>query len=405
MKNLMFPHGVCIIATTCLFLISCQKEDRSALSPSLPNNQAKRSGVSADDPKALANVPMIASAQFVTNHNNAFKDTSINSNAISTTGRGKRDQVVPVVNIISPVAGSSVSGSVTIQTTATDNIGVTAVTLFLNGLQIANLATAPYHFVWNASYVANGVYSLTATAFDAAGNRSSKTISVTVNTVVLPPVELPLSFQLLMPPVRNQGAEGSCVAFAVAYTRSCEQYYTTGASNYGDLSNIFSPEYIFNQVKFSSNCDASALLNSLDLIKNKGVARWQTMPYSDVNGCTLQPSSSQDAEAANFKISSYASIADSDIVAIKTMITNRHPVIFSCTIDQSFYNATPGFIWSSSGGNAGSHTLVLCGYDDSKHAYKAINSWGATWGDAGYIWIDYDFFPTVASYYTFAVSL
>jgi C1A family cysteine protease len=43
----------------------------------------------------------------------------------------------------------------------------------------------------------------------------------------------------------------------------------------------------------------------------------------------------------------------------------------------------------------GLHAISLCGYDDSKHAYYAINSWGTSWGSAGYIWIDYDFLATI----------
>lgn len=275
----------------------------------------------------------------------------------------------------------------------------------VDGVVIGSSSNSPYTISWNSTSLANGIHTLTAKAIDAAGNSGSYSIQVTLNTVVLPPAPLPSSYLLIMPPVRNQGVEGSCVAFAVAYTRGCEQYHSTGASSYSDAINIFSPEYIFNQVRLSADCSGSALVNSLDLLKTKGVARWQTMPYSDVNGCSLLPSSSQDTEAADFKISSYSAIADNDITAIKTMIAGKHPVIFSCTIDQNFYNATPGYIWNASSGNSGSHTLVLCGYDDSKHAYKAINSWGTGWGDAGYIWIDYDFFPTVASYYTFVMSL
>jgi C1A family cysteine protease len=119
----------------------------------------------------------------------------------------------------------------------------------------------------------------------------------------------------------------------------------------------------------------------------------------------LLPNATQTAEAANYKITSYSKIIDSDQVAIKTMIAANHAVIASFTIDGSFYSAYPGFIWKTLTGNSGSHTMALCGYDDAKHAYKAINSWGTTWGDAGYIWIDYDFFPVAASYYTYVMKL
>ena len=224
-----------------------------------------------------------------------------------------------------------------------------------------------------------------------------------VDTTVITPSPLPSKYSLAMPSVRYQGTEGSCVAFAVTYARDCEQYYKTGAVTYNDASNVFSPEYVFNQVGLP-DCSGSAVTTSLDLLKNKGVCTWQSMPYS-ANGCSLLPTATQTAEAANYKITSYARLIDSDRVAIKTMIAANHPVIASFTIDNGFYSAYPGFIWKTLTGNSGSHTMAICGYDDAKHAYKAINSWGTTWGDAGYIWIDYDFFPVAASYYTYVMTL
>ena len=228
------------------------------------------------------------------------------------------------------------------------------------------------------------------------------------DTTVIPPpvVAIPSSYALTMPPVRSQGMEGSCVAFAVAYAaRSCEQFYKTNATTYNDAVNTFSPEYVFDLVRSSADCSGSAVVNSLDLLKNNGVCTWQSMPYSAANGCSVVPTPSQTAEAANYKITSYSKIVYTDQTAIKTMIAGKHPVIASFNIDQGFYNAYPGFIWKSFTTGTGSHTMALCGYDDSKHAYKAINSWGTSWGDAGYIWIDYDFFTTVASYYTFVMNL
>jgi C1A family cysteine protease len=225
------------------------------------------------------------------------------------------------------------------------------------------------------------------------------------DTTVITTTPLPASYALNMPPVRSQGTEGSCVAFAVAYyARACEQYYKTGATSYSDASNAFSPEYVFNQVKIDASCSGSAVVTSLELLKSQGVCTWQSMPYSPY-GCATLPTTAQKTEAANFKIASYSKIINADQTAIKTMISSKHPVIASFTIDPSFYSATSGFIWKSLTGNSGSHTMALCGYDDAKHAYKAVNSWGTTWGDAGYIWIDYDFFTVTSSYYTYVVTL
>jgi C1A family cysteine protease len=225
------------------------------------------------------------------------------------------------------------------------------------------------------------------------------------DTTVITPATLPSSYSLVMPSVRYQGTEGSCVAFAVAYARSAEQYYKTGATSYNDGVNVFSPEYIFNQVKTTTSCMGSAVMPSMELLKSQGVCTWQSMPYSATNGCSLMPTDAQRAEAANYKIASYSMIVDEDITAIKTMIASNHPVIASFTIDHGFYSAYPGFIWDTLTGNSGGHTMAICGYDDAKHAYKAINSWATNWGDAGYIWIDYDFFPVAAAYYTYVMTL
>jgi C1A family cysteine protease len=203
-----------------------------------------------------------------------------------------------------------------------------------------------------------------------------------------------------MPPVGYQGSEGSCVTFAVVYeTRSAEQYYSTGATSYSQSTNIFSPEYVYDQTKASTSCSSgSSMLNTLNFLFANGVCTWTSLPYSSSDGCTLIPTSSQIAEAANYKIKSYKQVLGTDQTAIKTLLSQGHPLPFAFTVDANFYTAGPGYIWNSYSSTIyGPHAITLCGYDDSKHAYRAVNHWGATWGDAGYIWIDYSFFTSVAS--------
>jgi hypothetical protein len=224
--------------------------------------------------------------------------------------------------------------------------------------------------------------------------------------IVLPPATVPASFQLATPAPGNQGNEGSCVAFAIAYAaRSIEQYYTTNANSYSSDVNVFSPEYVYNQTKFGECGSGTAITVVLDLIQNQGVSVWQLMPYSDVNGCSLMPNTNQTTNASGYKISSYAKIANTDAAAIKAMIAAKHPVIVTIIADDSFVNAKAGFIWKTySGSGALPHTLTICGYDDAKHAYKVMNSWGNGWGDAGFSWIDYDLLPQKSSFYTYVIQ-
>lgn len=338
------------------------------------------------------------------------KDAAGNTSSISiqvtASNTSAGDIISPSISITAPATGSSVSGTVDIAANASDNVGVNSVIYSVDGTQIGSDNSAPYSFSWNSSTVANGIHTITAKATDAAGNVGSSSIQVTVNTTVLPPTSIPASFQLLTPPVGNQGNEWSCVAFSIAYAaRSIEQFYKTNASSYSVDVNIFSPEYVYNQTKFSDCGSGTAITLVLDVLKNQGVSTWQVMPYSDANGCSLQPSASQVSNASTYKISSYVTIPNTDQVAIKTMVASKHPVITTVVMDNSFVNAGPGFTWTTySGSGSLPHTMIICGYDDVKHAYKVMNSWGTTWGDAGFSWIDYDFFTQKSSYYTYAIQ-
>jgi hypothetical protein len=39
----------------------------------------------------------------------------------------------------------------------------------------------------------------------------------------------------------------------------------------------------------------------------------------------------------------------------------------------------------------GLHAITIIGYDDSKRAFRMVNSWGPNWGDNGFIWLSEDF--------------
>jgi C1A family cysteine protease len=261
------------------------------------------------------------------------------------------------------------------------------------------LETAQQHLM-DIHAVAAGIHTITATAVDAAGNVATQSIQVTVNTTVLPPSPLPSKVSLAMPPVGHQGSEGSCVAWAIAYyARSAEAYYRSNATSYNLSTNIFSPEFLYNQTRSGLDCSSgSSVLTALDFLVGNGVCTWQSMPYTSGN-CSLLPSSQQSMEAASYKINSYSIVLINDITAIKTLLSQNHPLLLGISTDQQFDNAGPGFVWSSYGSAISSlHEVTICGYDDARQAFKIVNSWGTGWGDAGYSWISYDFLPRLNNY-------
>ena len=98
------------------------------------------------------------------------------------------DTELPVVNVTAPSAGN-VSGTINLTANASDNAGVVGVQFQLDGNDLGTEdVSSPYSVSWNSKSVANGTYTLTARARDAAGNTgTSADVIITVNNDMTPP--------------------------------------------------------------------------------------------------------------------------------------------------------------------------------------------------------------------------
>jgi hypothetical protein len=70
---------------------------------------------------------------------------------------------------------------VTVQVNATDDNAVTRVELYADGQLLTVDQTAPYEYVWDSTQHGDGDITLTARAFDQAGNEGADGIVVTVS--------------------------------------------------------------------------------------------------------------------------------------------------------------------------------------------------------------------------------
>jgi hypothetical protein len=106
------------------------------------------------------------------------------------TGGTAADVSPPSVSITSPVAGSTVGGTVPVDVSATDNVGVQRVELRANGVRVGTDYTRPYTFVWDGTGQPSGTaVTLTAYGYDAAGNIGEDSITVTLSIAdTTPPV-------------------------------------------------------------------------------------------------------------------------------------------------------------------------------------------------------------------------
>lgn len=108
----------------------------------------------------------------------------------ATTVRVRFDKIVtipvsesPTAAITSPTANDTVSGTVNIVASATDNKGIASVQIKVDGSNVGSAKTsAPYSASWDSASVSNGAHIITAVAVDTDGNTmSSAGVSVTVS--------------------------------------------------------------------------------------------------------------------------------------------------------------------------------------------------------------------------------
>ena len=102
-----------------------------------------------------------------------------------TVNNTVQDTTAPVAQVSSPAAGATVSGTVSVEPQATDDVGVTRLELLLDSTVVATFTSGTGTWSWDTTKAANGTHTLQARAYDAAGNRGdSSLMNVTVSNTV-----------------------------------------------------------------------------------------------------------------------------------------------------------------------------------------------------------------------------
>jgi cathepsin K len=213
-----------------------------------------------------------------------------------------------------------------------------------------------------------------------------------------------------MPPVRSQGSQGSCVAWALGYYLKSYQEKVQHGYEYETFEDVMSPSFIYNQVKVAEDCSSgSNILTSLLLLQETGVSSWKDFPYSEIE-CDRIPDDELIEKAKSNKIGEFDEIPlnlehqnpnHTLINVMKTLLQEENPIIMSLDIkninfkiteenlnQERFHIATNYNFTKESCG----HAVLIIGYDDEIEAFKFVNSWGSDWKNDGYAWIHYSFF-------------
>ncbi len=89
---------------------------------------------------------------------------------VFAVGSGSGDATAPTAAITAPMPGSRVSGTTLVSAAASDNVGVSKVEFYVDGMLKGTDTTAPYSYTWDTTAALNASHVLVAKAHDAAGN-------------------------------------------------------------------------------------------------------------------------------------------------------------------------------------------------------------------------------------------
>ncbi len=243
-------------------------------------------------------------------------------------------------------------------------------------------------------------------------------LDINDNTGTLPAsVDLSNKF----PPIGDQGEYGTCVAWAVGYNlktalNGIDNKWT--ATQLAQNSNQTSPKDVFWAIPAAQkggNCGGTQFESAMDLLITRGAASLDKAPYTGLGDCSQPPPSDWTQEATGNKLVNYRKIADQSnsssmtVSNFKAYLAEGRPIAIGVKLGDRFMRWNSDAVidydtYQNPGMQHAYHALVLAGYDDSRGAFKVINTWGNSWGNSGTIWIDYDFFVSSFCYAAFVAQ-
>ena len=226
------------------------------------------------------------------------------------------------------------------------------------------------------------------------------------------------------PPIGDQGLLGSCVAWATTYYQASHEIgLLNGYNNKIGSETVLSPKWTYNMVNAGEDA-GSYLSDAYYLLSQNGAATMPMFPY-DSDYLEWDSNSQHWLGAISNRMGQAKAIGGvnanpQNLTQIKQALANGHVLTFCTYIndwrytliktDPSGLNQHVGeYAATWVAGTEGGHCMTIVGYNDDlwidvngngqvdpgeRGAFLVANSWGAEWGNNGFIWIAYDAFLT-----------
>ncbi|HEV2237907.1 MAG TPA: C1 family peptidase [Ktedonobacterales bacterium] len=193
------------------------------------------------------------------------------------------------------------------------------------------------------------------------------------------------------PPVYDQGELGSCTANAIAAAIEFDQMRQK-------LPKTFIPSRLFiyyneRVIEGTVGTDSGAQIrDGIKSVAHQGACPEAEWKY-DITKFAKQPDQQCYRDAALDRVVTYQRLVPS-LTQMKGCLASGFPFVFGFTVYASFKSpdvAKTGQVPMPALGEPvlGGHAVMAVGYDDTQQRFIARNSWGATWGMAGYFTMPY----------------
>jgi C1A family cysteine protease len=177
-------------------------------------------------------------------------------------------------------------------------------------------------------------------------------------------------------PVKNQEQCGSCWAFSA--TGSMEGATQIATGTLPELSE----QQLVDCVTADAGCNGGWMDDAFAyVIANKGITSEALYPYTAVTGTCKSP-----LPASVASITSFTDVTKNTMSALETAIVQQ-PISVAVEADQAAWQSYTGGIVTANCGTALDHGVLAVGYGSTggQDYYLVKNSWGAAWGEKGYI--------------------
>lgn len=184
-------------------------------------------------------------------------------------------------------------------------------------------------------------------------------------------------------PVKNQGNCGSCWAFSAVMT-----FQDTYKIVYGEEKN-WSEQYLVSCNQENWGCDGGFWASDYHAINGKvlkGAMLDSLYPY------TAKDDPCKTNLIKDKSIASWKYVSGNEIPTVEELkqAIYKYGVISVAVYADSAMSAYRGGIFSSCQNKTPNHAVNLVGWNDDEQTFTMKNSWGASWGENGYMRIKYN---------------